>query len=199
MGNVLDKFITPMRPFFADPKMPAGTPVEAFYAGLIEDLSIFSDTVLELASKNLRAGREYHTFPSIAECMGYCKAARDELYGKTIANAPPKEPYPEWTKERQTWAAQVLCGGQGRRYSISAARDGWIVALWDFVREKERLPNDREADEIRRKHRNRERWFEENGIGNWGPMRKAMLDRKEALSKMVAVAAEEDRHAAQNR
>jgi hypothetical protein len=196
MGNVLEKFINPMRPFFADPKMPTGTPVEAFYAGMIEDLSIFSDTVLELASKNLRAGREYHTFPSIAECMSYCKAARDELYGKTIANAPPKEPYPEWTKERQRWAVDVLLSSQGMRYSVHAAKNGWIVALWDFIREKERLPNDREADKIREKHRNREKWFEENGEGQWGQMRKVMLDRRKTLSELVQKEAE---HAHQGR
>lgn len=185
MGNVLEKFITPLRPFFADPKMPSGTPVEEFYAGLIEDLGGFSDVALELAAKNLRANREYHTFPSLAECLGYCKAARNELYGKALGNAPPPDPYPEWSEERQRWAESVMCGARGLRYAEPAAEEGWIVSLWDFIRENHRLPNDNEARGIRKAHNEREKDLQNGGVGMWEAVRVKMLMRRNDLNNLV--------------
>jgi hypothetical protein len=188
MGDVHDKFLRTLKPFFDDPKMAEGVSKAEFYLGVAESLAGYSDQVLELAAEKIKEGHKYRTFPQVADCITACKAARDELYGKTIANAPPKEAYPEWTKERQEWANKALCGSRGLRYAEPAAEEGWVLALWDFIREKGRLPNDDEARDIRRKYNNREKWFEENGVGMWTEMRTKMNIRKLDLANLVKMA-----------
>lgn len=186
MQKVMDHFLKPLKPFFEDPKMAKGGTVEEFYTGVAESLVNFSETVLDLAVQKVKEHHKWRTFPQVADCIAYCKAARDELYGKTIANAPPKEPYPEWTKERQTWAAQALCGSRGLTFSLRAAEDGSIVALWDFVREKARLPNEAEFRTIQNNHKFREASLADAGMpASCRKLRAVMLARRETLSALV--------------
>jgi hypothetical protein len=186
MQKVMDHFLKPLKPFFDDPKMAKGGTVEEFYTGVAESLVNFSETVLDAAVQKVKEEHKWRTFPQVADCIGYCKAARDELYGKTIANAPPKEPYPEWTKERQSWAAKVLCGSQGLKFSLRAADDGSILALWDFVRGNARLPNEPEFATVQTNHRIREASLKEHGVPiEYRGLRKAMLGRRDKLAELV--------------
>lgn len=185
MQKVIDKFLKPLKPFFDDPKMAKGGTVEEFYQGVAESLMGYSEEVLSLAADKIKEGHKYRTFPQVADCIAACKAARDELHGRVLKNAPPVEAYPEWTKERQAWANKVLCSSRGLRYAEPAAEEGWVLALWDFIREKERLPNDNEAREIRKKFNNREEWFKQNGVGMWTAVRVKMNMRKADLVTLV--------------
>lgn len=53
----------------------------------------------------------------------------------------------EWSPEAMAKADALIVSSTG----ATAAREGWIVGLWDFCRKNRRLPDDREVSRVRSK------------------------------------------------
>jgi hypothetical protein len=179
-ATVTANFISPLLRHFNQPEMEADEDVRLFFSDIVEDLSQYPADMLALAAKKVRRSRMSLTFPPLAECLAACQAAHGEL----IKPEPRSEgrDYPEWSASRIAKANRLICCDGGRQ----AARDGWIVRLWDFCRENERVPNRAEAEVIIRKFRAAEAEFAENGIPlEFSSMRNAILSKRAQLSSMV--------------
>jgi hypothetical protein len=175
---VLESFISPMLRHFSPPEMDGD--VSLFFDELEDDLRPYTADVLALAARKIRRERKFKNFPPVAECLEACQAAHGEL----IKPEPRSEgrDYPEWSASRIAKANRLICCDGGRQ----AARDGWIVRLWDFCRENERVPNRAEAEVIIRKFRAAEAEFAENGIPlEYSAMRNAILNKRAQLSAIV--------------
>lgn len=194
MGSVQENFVMPLRVFFDDPVPAEGSSVELFYKALAEDLCFYSDRCLELAVIEIRTTRKWKTFPSIAECVDACRKIHDQLSAPEIRNAPPKEPYPEWSERRQKRAVEIMTGSVGLPLAVRAMEKGWLLTLWDFCREHERLPNRNEVDRIVTKLKiAARRTIEGGGVTKaMKPLQEAMDRRRDAIAAAVREAQARD-------
>ena len=151
MGDVSEYLIKPLMRHFNLPKGAADDP-EGWLRDYEESLGTFGDDVLRRAARIMRdeqAGTR--TFPLIADCNAMCKRAFDELHsprgnksGSRRADDPFEERYPEWSELRKQQAWSLMRGELGKE----AARDMWVVPLYDFCRKNRRLPQRHEVDEL---------------------------------------------------
>ena len=177
---VTANFIGPLLRHFNQPEMETEEQVRLFICDIIEDLSQYPADVLALAAKKIRRSRLSLTFPPLAECLAACREAHGEIIKPQ--GRPAAVDYPEWSAARIAQANRLICCAGGKK----AAEDGWIVRLWDFCRENERLPNRAEAEVIIRKFRAAEADFAESGIPlEYSSMRNAILSKRAQLSAMV--------------
>lgn len=113
----------------------------------IDELSVFPDTVLKSAAKKIIANRETRTFPLVSECLKVCK----ELHAEFSKPAPQPSMAPKtckgcvWTVEMARTADTLFASDWGRQ----ACADGVSIAIWDFMVEHQRWPNQREYDEVK--------------------------------------------------
>lgn len=152
MGNVYDDFVDPMMMQFDLPKAVRDDDEKqaGFFSDYDEALGEFTSHELQHAAKLLKTTRTSRTFPVIADCLEACKHARDALQPPVKRrHGSDAEKYPEWSPERQRMADRMICGDMGWK----AAEEGWLIALWDFCRNKERLPNCFEAEKVAKKSR----------------------------------------------
>lgn len=151
MGDVSEFFIRPLMRHFNLPKGASDDP-EGWEQDYVESLGTFGDDVLRRAARIMRdEGTGTRTFPLIADCNAACKRAFDELHSprgnkstSRRADDPFEERYPEWTELRKQQAWSLMRGELGRE----AARDMWVVPLYDFCRENRRLPNSDEVQQL---------------------------------------------------
>jgi len=147
MGNVYDDFVEPMLMQFDLPKAVRDDDEKqaGFFGDYDEALGEFTSHELQHAAKVLKTTRTSRTFPVIADCLEACKHARDALQPPVKRrHGSDQDKYPEWMPERQRQADALICSDMGRK----AADEGWLIGLWDFCREKQRLPNRFEAEKI---------------------------------------------------
>lgn len=149
MGDVSEKFLTPMLVFFSLPNS-AHADREAFLSGYVDELSEYTSHELEHAAKLLRTTRTTRTLPTIADCLEACKQARDTLQAPAKRrHGSDQVKWPEWAPERQRLADDLIRSEIGRK----AADEGWLIGLWDFCRKEKRQPNRFEAERIAQESR----------------------------------------------
>lgn len=155
MGDVREYFLKPLARQFNLPKGATGDP-EAWERDYIESLGTFDDEALDRAAKIIRDERTETRFPLIADCNAACKRAHDEIrYGHQRGerldnrneNVPIEQRYPEWSELRRHQAWDLMRCDLGKE----AARDIWIVPLYDFCRENRRLPDRHEVERLIKK------------------------------------------------
>lgn len=151
------------------------------------ELGGFSDEVLRDAVRRIYRKRNYSNFPMIADCVEAC----EEVLESRLAKGPEAyshlaRDYPEWSRERIRAANRMLASGIGKK----AAAEGWIIGLWDFCRNKNRLPQQHEVPKIVAS--SREAWRVMKEIDQSNPMAPilnktaAMLrDRRKDLTAIV--------------
>lgn len=142
MGDVVSKFLAPIRLQFPLPKSAEKAEKE-FLLAYLDELSFYSDTVLEFAAKKLIASRDTRTFPLVAECVKICRDTHNEM-GKP---APRSErgAVDLWSEDRRKLADKLLNSDLGRR----AADENWHWELWDWMRVNQRWPNGQEAGRLK--------------------------------------------------
>lgn len=147
MGNVYDDFVDLMMMQFDLPKAVRDDDEKqaGFFSDYDEALSDFTSHELQHAAKLLKTTRTSRTFPVIADCLEACKHARDALQPPVQKRRQERGVLPEWTDERQKEATRLIQQGEMGK---QAAEEGWLIALWDFCRKNERLPNSFEAKRI---------------------------------------------------
>lgn len=136
MSNPAKSFIEPMSAFF---DQPPGSNAGEFFAALADELSQFGDDFLAAGAKSIRLTRKYRSFPTIAECVEAVRTARLDV-ANTNERGPVTPQYgaksddDEWERKVAAWR---LCRSD---MGHEARKDGWLVALFDFCRERGRLP-----------------------------------------------------------
>lgn len=119
----------------------------AFLAEYARLLKKYSGSTLDKACDLVLRNNRYKTWPTIGECVSCCEDAIE----KTTADAPRNfgMKQPEWSPERVKAADEMIVSDIGRR----AGDEGWILALWDFCREQQRLPRAHEVGSLVAKSR----------------------------------------------
>lgn len=148
MGDVTKFFMGPLERHFKIPQHVEDHQVEGFYQDYTEALGFYGDRCLEMAAKKIIVTRTVRVLPTVAESLDACAAAHLDLSGPDL-KASAKDRNPEWSPEAVANANRLLAGYEFRD---KALEQGWILSLWDFLREKARWPNRHEAEKIAKQH-----------------------------------------------
>lgn len=176
-------FIRRLHILFGEPKCDD---LESFVGEYTDALGRYSTAEQDAAATALRDSHRYRSWPTVADCVAACQGVR-ELAAR-LKPRPSEATYPEWSKERLALAYRLIKGDLGRQ----AAREGWILGLWDFVRNHGRLPTGREIADVRASSA-------ESGIaeaaagllpqseayGALKSMANSLLDRRERLARIA--------------
>lgn len=155
MGDVMSKFLDPLREVYPLPKH-AETNLEKFFSVYLKMLKTFADDTLSAAADHIMEVRNVRTFPLPAECNAACKHVIDAARygehkpsreGNRHEHLPFEQRYPEWQEWRIKKANELVCSDLGRE----ALGEGWIVSLHDFCREQQRVPDRHELVSVRNK------------------------------------------------
>ena len=112
-------------------------------------LSRFSPEVLRQAADKIVETRKYKTFPLPADIIEACEIVEKRAAIKHRAMTLPTLAPPttdEWSPERQRIAYSVCRTALGRQ----AAREGWVLRLWNFARVELRHPGEQEVERLKR-------------------------------------------------
>lgn len=147
-------------------------------------LAGFSEAELSKAGDALLSAHKSRSWPTPAQCVDACYAAR----GKPPSPVPEAPKYPEWSREAIAAANKLVMSDIGRQ----AADQGWILALHDFCRKERRLPNETEQHRIKRKSLQFNEAYAQCCRGEGGSLGASlrrlgdgMLKRRERLADMV--------------
>ena len=136
---------------------------------MARELGGFSPAVLDRAfSELVRARKKDTRTPSPGECLSFCIEARRWLEMESNTQQLPqlRASSDEWSRERRKLAHDLKRSDLGRQ----AAREGWIVALWNFCRRNQRLPSGREIDQCKRDSEGIEEIYNRAMRGGCGPL-----------------------------
>ena len=144
------KFISIVGLHFPRPKFEDDeTMGAAWTASMTRTLGGYSDDVLLEAAQRILGTRnpkkDGKFFPVPSECSAVCDqvALLKSRTSSTPLLAGPSAN--EWSEERQRLALDLMKGPLGAK----AAREGWMVTLYDFCRVNMRLPTEKEAAQYR--------------------------------------------------
>lgn len=149
MGDVIGGLLQPLGLHFKYPSHITEQDVPNFLSAYIDPLKGYPDDVLNGARLAILKTRTSRVFPTVAECLEACVAVQAELAEPDLSREA-KDRHPEWSPEAVANASRLLAQYEWR---AKALEQGWILSLWDFLREKARFPNRYEADKIATKHR----------------------------------------------
>lgn len=108
----------------------------AYLDELAKMLAKYSEAVLEQATDMvLRTHRGRH-WPTPSECVAACERVLETERATSRQNGTGDR-HPEWSAEAQRIADRLIQSELGRR----AAREGWVVPLWDYCRRARALPD----------------------------------------------------------
>jgi hypothetical protein len=147
MGDVITNFLQPIARQFQMPKGAATDP-EAWQRDYIEAMEAHTDSLLALAAKRVIKTRDSRSFPLVAECV---KACQDALADVAMTVSPKASEgrhrqghHDDWDDARIKRADHLIQSNIG----ITAAKEGWLLSLWDFCRKEERWPNRLESEKM---------------------------------------------------
>lgn len=143
------KFVGAIGPFFPPPR---GSDEEqaTWLAAMDRKLRGMEPEVLAAAADEIIETRDPKKdgrfFPLPAECISACDKARARLTsidGKPLLSHGQSDPSP-WATWRCELANDLIKTEMGRK----AARERWIISLWNYCREHGKLPSEIEAAKI---------------------------------------------------
>ncbi len=187
------KFIGDLAMHFSTPKHGSSEAEAGWLKSMVTELRGSSPQVLERAARHIVTTRKYRNFPLVAECRQACRDAADEIkFEQHIQTLPElrKSTGSDWSDDRKRFAAQLIQSAVGRQ----AAKDRpcWILRLRDFCRKEQRLPDAKEAEQLRREAGEFDIEYEKCKRGVAGPwsadlekLGASMLARREKLCAMV--------------
>lgn len=144
------KFILLVEGFFPRPKFDGDEKREAAWLRVMQDqLRGWPEPILMAAGDRILKTRNptkpgFRWFPAPAEILAVCEdiAAERERAQRPLLAAPKGN---EWSDERLALAFDLCKSPLG----IEAAREGWILRLYDFCRREMRLPEKGEVMRLR--------------------------------------------------
>lgn len=165
---------------------------------MVRELGRFSDEILERACREIIVTRgkrpNEQWMPTLAECIKACRDAQFIVDGEKnkgrlpLGVGPLEKKFAVWSDERRILADQLVMTEQGRR----AAKEGWILGLHNFIRERGEVPRTSSQENALRVSSQE---FEEEYrkcLNGGFPQAKAlselgtkMLERREELAQMV--------------
>lgn len=145
MGDVISKFMDPLRRIFSLPKNAEGKE-EEFFEAYFRVLDRYDDEVLNAASLRIIETHKVRVFPLPAECVEACRIAKDARDAPDLTKPAAKDRYPEWSDEARALAKKLFATCS---YSQEALSEDWALTLYDFLRVNGRWPNSIEADRLR--------------------------------------------------
>lgn len=106
-------------------------------AMMVSELKGYSPDVLRQAAKNIVRKRADKYFPILSVCLAACEDAKHwiDQANPRLHLAAKQTP---GVDERRRLADELVMGELGRK----AAREGWIVGLHDYIRDRGRMPDD---------------------------------------------------------
>lgn len=121
----------------------------AYADDLMRELSGYSPEVLERARRDMVRKRTKTQTPSVAECLAACAEAKRwstvETSKDQLISNPAREGLSEWSPERVGLAYELIRTTLGKQ----AARENWILGLWNFIRRQGRHPAEKEISQLR--------------------------------------------------
>lgn len=142
MPGDLDKvqtyFIAPLALHFSPPES-AEADLPRYWRHFTLELAGFDQDTLSEAGRRLVRRWTKRVFPPIPECLNECRA----VAGEKLAKAKHDRPRHGITAGVER-AERLICCDLGRR----AAREGWIVRLFDFALKAGRLPDVHEISDL---------------------------------------------------
>ncbi len=114
----------------------------AWAATMVQELSGFSDEVVQRAGRELVRTRRKPQTPLVSECVDACVAAKRWVDAEKNSGRLPVDgaalgyPHLDWTADRLKLASELMNTPLGKQ----AAKDGSAGALWSFARKNARLP-----------------------------------------------------------
>lgn len=159
---------------------------------MVKGLKDYQASVLDRAAQRIINTKTDPGFPYLAECRKAC----DEIIKLERAEKTPKFDDAAREKSRingSDWQYRladelIMSGPLGKR----AAKEGWVLSLHDFCRNKGRLPLDHEVSKCIQDAKGFDEAYEAVLNGNGGALTKAlealgdtMLKRREALRAKV--------------
>lgn len=153
--------------------------VPAFLGEYIRQLKTYSDDVLDAALDRMLRTRRYKSWPTIADCLS---AVHDvlALRGAAASSPPPKE------VTFKKLAEDIL----SEPIAVQAARDGWILGLYDYVSKHGSKPSISTIHELKDNAKFVDRCAAgavDMGVAHGALLKLAnsLLERREKLAKRV--------------
>jgi hypothetical protein len=140
----VSKFITDLAMHFSPPRFDQEHERQAWQRSIMMELHGASPEVLERAARIIIQTRKNRYFPLIAECRhAVSEAANEVRFDQNVETLPElrKSFGDEWSSERLRLAYDLIKSGMGKEAARSSPP--WILALWDFCRRFQRLPDGR--------------------------------------------------------
>lgn len=147
MSNPLSNFIEPILNVLPPQKAENFKGMVDTYAKVLEE---FSDETLELAAQTMIRTMTFKSMPMPVECIKACREAQKTLALRRHRDASKRKPIPKqvmWTEEDAKRADQLFASHWGQR----AVDDGVEIALWDFLVQQKRWPNNNEYSDLKAK------------------------------------------------
>ena len=164
---------------------------KAWVNTMVRELGGFSDDVLEHAMTTMLRTRKVRQIPLVSECIDACVEARrwlekDRRSGE-LRDINPSAGESDWSTERVKLAYDLCKSAMGKE----AAKDGWVLTLWNFIRKNQRLPKGSEIEACKRTAREFNETYAQCVKGGWPEARHweklgaSMLAKREALASEV--------------
>ena len=146
------------------------------------------DVLMRAAQKTIDT-RTDRKFPLIAELHKICREIiyDDKITQKALPGVTSAERADPASPERARLADDLVLGEMGRQ----AAREGWILHLWHFVRDNGRLPEQRQIQKLKDEVRGFEEALDHARKGGWDQAQvlvktgTSMLSRRQELAERV--------------
>ena len=189
---IISCFVTDLELHFRPHKHPTPESRMAWLKAITEALRGSSPDVLDRAKRRIIENRSNQYFPLVAEIRKACREAADEIrFDRHVQTLPTlrEATGTEWSTERIKLAYD-LC--KGTQVGKEAARDGWVLSLWDFVRKHQRVPKgSAEIEACKRGAKEFDEAYAQCVKGGWAgaeqlvSLGSSMLAKREKLSAEV--------------
>lgn len=149
MSSVKTKFIDPLVMAFSLPTNMDRDPL-GWLRIYDEQLSGFTESVLEAAAKQMIATRTMRSFPLVAECLEACRAAHESAMLRARVDekgATSRKDDPAFKDACRALADKLFACELGRQ----ALKEDWAWTFHDWLMKNQRQPNRFEIDEIRKR------------------------------------------------
>jgi hypothetical protein len=189
----ISKFITDLAMHFSPPRFEHEQERVAWQKSIMRELHGAAPQIIEHAARHIIQTRKNRYFPLVAECREAIReAARVVDLDRHLETLPTlrKSFGDEWTTERVKLAYDLIKSGIGKQ----AARDNpcWTLALWNFCRRTQRLPEKAEVEQLKREARGFDEAYAKCVRGEAGLMSKSLeklgssiLAKRKRLSEEV--------------
>jgi len=177
-------FLSRLQTMYGEPDSDDPAAFLAEYARLLRN---YTAKELDGAGDIVLRRNRYKTWPTVGECVNACEDVRDAA---SVGAPPPgiQDKYPEWSKEAVGKAYRLINSELGKQ----AAKDGWIMSLWDFCRKNRRLPREGELGRLIGTSREFDNAYRQVCAGGGGALGSALerlgASMLEKRSKLSAIA-----------